>query len=324
VTSPPILPESANNTQLTPVRGDVDHGQGAESTASPDATIDSNQPFPSRPLMPHSYFEQPGRWQFANARTRVTRLTHTALMDSGNASSTLVATLGTEPPSELYPSRVSSSTKPTNAQPTACAAVHESVVDITAPGGILDESILRRASAVVQVVNCVGIVGDTASTALTGLLPYGCPYKGRGRKGTSLLCTTESRVQAGSVNILAPPTGANQQTSVVNLNATFRPGRPSVSAGDSAQQRLFWFGQCLETLGSTLPTDWSCIAFPYGLGEDSWSLYRSAIESFANNHPSIEVLIVRNHASLVTGAHAVLSEAARTGASALTFASQSS
>ena len=249
-------------------------------------------------------------------------------------STTIAADVSSNPTTTDAPEAQSldKSSGPPVAVSTNPVPAYRGVIDIAAPGGLLDESILRCSDAIVQCVNCTSVAGEKSSTALAAVLPYGCPYARRERKGASLLCTAASRAKVGTIDIFRPDdiTDTSCKPVVINFNAQLKPGRPSTTSDDTTQQRLQWFGACLDALSSTLKAqtpEWSCISFAHGLRgttPSEWPLYRSALDGFANNHPELRVLLVSDHASAVASAHSALASAAQDGVEAFNYASQSS
>ena len=71
---------------------------------------------------------------------------------------------------------------------------------------------------------------------------------------------------------------------VVGMLAQFRPGRPTLT--ETAQNRIEWFGQCLESLGIFMRDHkYTTVAMPLGIGcglaGGNWEIYREMINKFA-------------------------------------------
>jgi len=241
----------------------------------------------------------------------------------------------TSSPAELAPAHTLCGTASPPDKPAVPPTIYEAPVDFPAAGGIVDDVVLSEASVIVQLANCNACAGDTASTQLAALLPYGCPYRRRTSRGSrnpasphNFCATRDTRAKQGTIMLCEPDTteGMSNKPVVANfftsLNTTVNP---TSDGSDSAQNRLLMFQKCLDRLSDLLKSSWTCIAFSSGLGGSAmWPMYRSAIETFAAAHAHIKVLIVQSHAAVVTPAHTALSAAARTGTEAMVHASQCS
>lgn len=72
-----------------------------------------------------------------------------------------------------------------------------------------------------------------------------------------------------------------EDAKVINMYAQYYPGKPRYQ-NDSAEKRLVWFKQCLETIQEQYP-NLESIAFPYkigcNLGGGDWDKYLHLLET---------------------------------------------
>ena len=159
-----------------------------------------------------------------------------------------------------------------------------------------------------QQLNCLGLEGAGLARLIAEKLPYGCSYKMRRadpwRKQEPRIAILEDRPTPGTIDVRRPMVGGDRPA-VINLFAQYAPGRPGSCAQvpfpsgvtDSAKQRLFWFEQCLNVIG-TLPPEVrpERLVFPAqigcGLAGGSWPDYEAAIQRFVAAHAGFVVCIV--------------------------------
>ena len=175
--------------------------------------------------------------------------------------------------------------------------------EVTLPGGVLDDSLLREVDAIVQQSNCVGCDGRGLAEAVAKKFPgWGCSYAGRRRMPPgNKFAITEDRAVPGTIDVRRGPPGSGTPL-VINAFAQYEMGGPGKykrvpfppGVNDLAPQREGWFAQCLEAIGQ-LPSKPRSVAFPYqigcGLAGGNWTRYRRMIDDFSRANPDVSVVI---------------------------------
>ena len=183
----------------------------------------------------------------------------------------------------------------------AASSAHGQLQRCALPGGLLDQSLLRRVDAIAQQCNCVGCDAAGLAEALPKVLPYGNSYADRRRMPTAKQFSVRAdRAKPGTIDVRAPPVPAPGFPTVINMFAQWEKGKagaynrvqPSPKEDNAVRER--WFRECLHAIVELRPRPAS-IAFPHrigcGLAGGSWEAYDAMLASFAREHPDIEVLV---------------------------------
>ncbi|RPG35726.1 MAG: hypothetical protein CBB72_005195, partial [Muricauda sp. TMED12] len=140
--------------------------------------------------------------------------------------------------------------------------------------GVLDICEVANVQAVCHQTNCSTAHAAGLAAALFEAFPYSDFYSTRSEMDVP-----------GTINVsLGNPM-------VIGLNAQLRGGTAG-RRGDGRDDRLRWFGRCLERVGQL---QLSSVAFPYrigcGLAGGHWPDYEVLIERFAQEHPQTTVFV---------------------------------
>ena len=184
--------------------------------------------------------------------------------------------------------------------------LHAGVERLTLRGGVLDDAILARVTAIAQQCNCVGCDGRGLADAVARKLPYGSSYADRRKAASSRFACPEDRAVPGTIDVRRPPTpaasGGLGRPWVINLFAQWEMGAagkynrvpPPAGVVDTAAARQQWFRDGLAAIGRLAPAPAS-VAFPHqigcGLAGGNWATYEAMLEDFAAAHPHIRCYI---------------------------------
>ena len=178
---------------------------------------------------------------------------------------------------------------------------------LSLPGGVLDDLVLGRVSAIAQQNNCVGVDGKGLAAGVAAKLPYGCPYASRRpMPPANRFAVPEDRATPGTIALRKAPAavfGVASRPDVICIFGQWEMGGPDKyqrvtprPASDGAAAREGWFREALTAIAHLSPRPAS-VAFPReigcGLAGGNWTRYERMLEEFATAHPQIEVLVVR-------------------------------
>lgn len=134
------------------------------------------------------------------------------------------------------------------------------------------------AQIILQQCNCVTSKGKGLSASIAERYPHADFYSDR-----------SSPSKPGTIEVR----GGKGDRYVCAMYAQYHPGAPSKKDGDTAAQRLAWFGMCLKKVSKI--KNLKSVAFPYqigcGLARGDWYLYVGLIDQFATDHPDIKTYI---------------------------------
>ncbi|KAJ1618206.1 hypothetical protein T492DRAFT_849500 [Pavlovales sp. CCMP2436] len=172
----------------------------------------------------------------------------------------------------------------------------------TLAGGVLNRGLLGEIAAIVQQCNSIGCDGRGLSQEISDALPYGCPYRVRGRAVGCRFAAPDQRAAPGTIDARADPLLGG--ATVINLFAQWEMGAPLKynrvppprGVRDSKPQRAAWFKECLDQVSLLRPLPAS-IAFPEnigcGLGGGDWGTYERLVIEFAKRNPDVRIIIVK-------------------------------
>lgn len=146
---------------------------------------------------------------------------------------------------------------------------------------------------VVHQLNCLSTYGAGLYAAVARRWPWADVYRRRER-GSDGVAIVRTRGDPGCA-VLCDPLPDEDAPVVVGVYGQWdvggpsrsRPGHPAHPEGDTAENRLRWFGEGLDAAAHFIGAD-ALVGFPYGIGcglaKGDWTAYRAAIEGWSARH----------------------------------------
>jgi len=152
---------------------------------------------------------------------------------------------------------------------------------------------------ILQQNNCIGCKPHGLSKTIADKYPYADPYTRRRRVGNRNMAIPEDRPVPGTIELFRSP---NQDgPTFVSLYGQYGMGRPYAynnggpqAVPDSHEDREKWFVDCLQKVAELDPKS---VAIPYkigcGLAGGDWNRYSKILNRFADDHPSVSVVLYK-------------------------------
>ena len=146
---------------------------------------------------------------------------------------------------------------------------------------ILNKNLLHSDSQyIAHQTNCVTKSSKGLAKQIFSTFPYANTYGDK----------YGDKRKVGTIDIM----GNKTQRKVINMNAQYKPSRPSKGEFDGKLCREKWFSECLEQIEKI--KDLESIAFPYrigcGYGGGDWDTYHSMLSEFAKRVEKRNVKVV--------------------------------